>query len=312
MFMDYSAFNYSTVTNVVIPNSLADALYINKTTGHPRGTSEATFANCRSLTSATIPDSWTNIPDGMFGNTLLTTFDFKNVTTVGDSAFSGLNRDNFTIPKLDEFDFASKYYSGLFPLSDAIDENGKLEIPYGVTYIGNSVLKKNSTLKTLVIPSSIESIGNSAFQECSSLKEIYFKGDFRENGLTIGNTAFNACKALTKVYCDEGYGLPTGTTKIGVRAFRNTNKLLNMFIPDTVTVIEEQAFYNSGMINVAFNAPLDWPETLPADNLTDAGISMIPTGTKWHQNWNSTINGATHNRRYDKVTWSATREAYNP
>ena len=47
------------------------------------------FSNVAGLTGATLKNSITQIPDGLFQNTGLTTFDFSKITSIGQNAFSG-------------------------------------------------------------------------------------------------------------------------------------------------------------------------------------------------------------------------------
>ena len=54
-----------------------------------------------------------------------------------------------------------------------------VEIPVGVTSIGNSSFQKCSSLISITIPSSVKDIGNMAFNGCTSLKSIIIEGEPR-------------------------------------------------------------------------------------------------------------------------------------
>lgn len=50
-----------------------------------------------------------------------------------------------------------------------------VEIPHGVTYIGDAVLSYCTNLKSVTLPSSIKSIGSAAFVSCVSLSRVILK-----------------------------------------------------------------------------------------------------------------------------------------
>ena len=102
------------------------------------------FRNCRSLTSATIPDS---------------------VTSIGDQTFSDCySLTSATIP--DSVTSVGKYvFNNCRSLTSAT-------IPDGITSIGMSMFDLCSSLASITIPDSVTSIENYAFRDCSSLKSV--------------------------------------------------------------------------------------------------------------------------------------------
>lgn len=62
--------------------------------------------------------------------------------------------------------------------------------------------------------------------------------------------------------------IPTGTTKIGSNAFRDCTQLTDCTMPDTVTLIDSMAFYNSGLQRISIS-----------ENLASVGNSAFQ-GTK--------------------------------
>ena len=65
----------------------------------------------------------------------------------------------------------------------------RITIPNSVTSIGNSAFADCFNLTRITIPSSVTSIGNSAFLNCSSLENIYYKGTEEQwNAITKGDS----------------------------------------------------------------------------------------------------------------------------
>ena len=117
-------------------------------------------------------------------------------------------------------------------LSSKFPNDGKVEIPEGVTTIGNSAFSRCTALTSVEIPDSVTTIGNSAFSGCEALTSVKIPASVT----TIGSYAFSGCEALTSVK------IPASVTTIGSYAFSNTN-LATVEIPDSVTTIDECAFY---------------------------------------------------------------------
>lgn len=64
----------------------------------------------------------------------------------------------------------------------------RITIPDSVTSIGNEAFSGCLYLTRITIPSSVTSIGNSAFFGCSSLENIYYKGTEEQwNAITKGD-----------------------------------------------------------------------------------------------------------------------------
>ena len=197
---------------------------------------EYAFADCRGLTSLTLPSSVTSIGDYAFrdcsGLTSLTLP--SSVTSIGGHAFescSGLT--SLTLPSsVTEIDWSafekcnnlkecnclldsdletSLAYSHDDWTKIPVDEikyyhNGqeltKLEIPSGVDKIGSYSFYKGVNLTSLTLPSSVTSIGSSAFKGCSGLTSIYVSW---ESPLSIDASTFkdvNTEKCI--LYVPEG------------------------------------------------------------------------------------------------------------
>ena len=109
-----------------------------------------------------------------------------------------------------------------------------LEIPSGVTKIGDSAFDSCWDLKSVTIPDSVKSIGDIAFGTCTSLASVTIPGSVK----SIGDSAFGGCTSL------ESVTIPASVESIGDWAFQNCIKLAEVTIPDSVKGIGNGAFWN--------------------------------------------------------------------
>ncbi|MBQ8742468.1 MAG: leucine-rich repeat protein [Clostridia bacterium] len=100
----------------------------------------------------------------------------------------------------------------------------KLEIPEGVTVLGNKVLNGNTTVKEVVIPSSVKDFGG-----------------------TVNATATGASGGMFYLSAVEKVVLPEGMKEIPVAAFNQATKLTSVNIPSSVEKIGINAFAGSGL-----------------------------------------------------------------
>jgi hypothetical protein len=111
----------------------------------------------------------------------------------------------------------------------------ELEIPIGVTKIGEGAFKGCGDLERLTIPNGVITIGNHAFYQCDSINSITIADDVE----IIGNWAFQICPNLLSLK------LPSNKTKntvIGDYAFGYCNTLQTLIIPEGVSIIGGYAF----------------------------------------------------------------------
>ncbi|MGN0779176.1 MAG: leucine-rich repeat protein [Aristaeellaceae bacterium] len=150
-------------------------------------------------------------------------------------------------------------------MSDFVMKNGVLEkyqgqdahvdIPQGVTSIGERAFKGNSELTSVTIPNSVTSIGAWAFARCGKLTSATLP----ESVTSMGEMAFYDCRSLTSVTIPKSmtsigertfYGchsltsvtIPTSVTSIGMYAFSGCSSLTSVTIPESVTSIGAYAF----------------------------------------------------------------------
>ena len=72
-----------------------------------------------------------------------------------------------------------------------------VEIPAGVTTVGNNAFIGNKTMTDLIMPDSLTTIGDHAFERCAKLKELTLPASMKE----IKFHSFWMCAALKKLEC---------------------------------------------------------------------------------------------------------------
>lgn len=218
---DYSS-DYS--GNVIIPS---EVVYHNETYSVTSIGNNA-FYMCSGLTSVTIPESVTSIGYGAFSRCsgLITLTIPNSVTSLGSSAFIGC--------------------SGLT----------SVKVSGGLSFIEDNVFYGCSNLTSVNIPNSVSSIGEYAFYNCKSLNSITIP----KNVTRIGESAFLNCWNLTSVqitdlaaWCRINFrNVDSNPLFYAHHIFLNGNEIEILYIPSTVTGIENYAFYNcKGLVSIS-------------------------------------------------------------
>lgn len=114
-----------------------------------------------------------------------------------------------------------------------------LDIPEGVTIIGDFAFYAAVTLTIVTIPNGVRKIERSAFEQCTSLRSI---------------------------------NIPEGVTTIGYDAFNRT-ALTSIIIPSTITFIDIGAFSNSPLESVTILATT--PPTLASSAFNSGKLQTI-------------------------------------
>ena len=231
------------------------------------------FAECGNIVSVDLPENLTSIEDFTFYFcTALTTIDLSrctNLTSIGDYSFYGCSGlANVKLPNSIE----SIGYNA-FCYCDALQTQTD---EYGVQYIGNDespylflfdasgltantyAIKENckviydnafdglTTLTSITFPSSIKSINSSAFQSCSGLETLEYKGTL-EQYLAIN---------MGSAWIGNSYSL-----SLDIDGNGETEEVTSLVIPESITEIQNYAFYNCGGIT----------EITLSDSLTNIG-----------------------------------------
>ena len=222
------------LTSVTIPNSVT-------TIGG------YAFYECTGLTSVTIGNSVTTIgKNAFYCCTGLTSVTIGNsVTTIGESAFSSCTGlTSVTIPN-------SVTTIGEWAFSYCISLTS-VTIPNSVTSIGTGVFSNCTGLTSVIIPNSVTTIGVNAFYYCSGLTSITIPN-------SVTNIAYQAvflgCSNLESIEVESGNAVYDSRDNCNAIIETSSNTLIlgckNTVIPNSVTSIREQAFYEcAGLTSV--------------------------------------------------------------
>lgn len=158
-----------------------------------------------------------------------------NQDTIGYKAFyCDSAKSNIQIPgsvrKIDSFAFSR---SGLT----------EIDIPYGVTKIGNAAFYHCDNLEKVTIPNSVSEIGEDAFSYTKWLDNWYHSDD-ADDFLIVGDGILLAYKGNAATI-----NIPSGVKQIGAGTFKNHNEIQKVNIPDSVFVINEDAFFNCSSLD---------------------------------------------------------------
>ncbi len=171
------------VTNYKYKGTAADVTIPSRYKGKPvTAINNAAFPNS-AVTSVTIPDSITSIPDAAFVNcSQLTNISIPNsVTYIGFSAFDGCaSLKSITLP------------SSLLTISEFLfydcSQLTTIHIPDSVSSIRQYAFYNCGKLKTIRIPVSVTSIGSYAFDDCPSSMTVTYSGSKKQwDAITKGS-----------------------------------------------------------------------------------------------------------------------------
>ena len=149
--------------------------------------------------------------------------------------------------------------SGLLEKKDSIT---KVEIPKGVTAIGDRAFYNCTNLESIIIPEGVTVIGESAFYNCTNLESIIIPETVKK----IDIYAFNNCnslksieipKAVAAVYpgafldCNslEEVSFLGNIIEINKSAFEGCEKLKKIKLPESLEKIDELAFSNCSSLS---------------------------------------------------------------
>ena len=188
---------------------------------------DCAFLMCSSLTRLTIPDSVTSIEGNPFRYL---------------PAEILVSSENPVISVVDGVIFSK---DGTRLIACPCNKSGAYEIPDGVLEIGSHAFENCNDLTDVTIPVSVASIEGNPFDFAQL--ELKLSPENPEFSL-IDGVLFDKAGAKLLVYpCGrpgDTYAVPEGTTEIGAFAFAGCQQLSEVTIPESVTAIESDSFWN--------------------------------------------------------------------
>ena len=185
-----------------------------------------------------------------------------------------------------------KYFTGLTEIGEGAFEKSfnleTIQLPLTVRTISNRAFSECRDMESIILPTTITSIGGFAFGNCATV--LTLDGTQVMTGIKsinipmyvsyIAGSAFTSCWNLSSITVDEYNSvydsrnscnaiietssnrlvvgcektvIPEDVTIIGSFAFQGQKYLTSINIPDSVTILEECAFYGTGLTSVSMN-----------------------------------------------------------
>ncbi|MBQ6893747.1 MAG: leucine-rich repeat domain-containing protein [Clostridia bacterium] len=225
--------------------------------------------NCSSLAHVGFPEGLKAIgKKAFFGCSALTEITLPSgITRIGEMAFT----DTAYVNNQDNWENDSLYIGEYLLFVNTSQETGSWSVKSGTTCIADYAVNNNYSIRSINLPSSVKYIGDYAFEgfqnaaSCNFPQSIVyvsptaFYQDYSAPKIEIPNAdkantytdkngvVFSADKtellSFTSDFNLTSYTVPSGTVKIAPKAFRSS-RLESIVIPDSVTYIGEEAFYN--------------------------------------------------------------------
>lgn len=197
------------------------------------------FRDCTNLTRVVLPKTVTKIKKmAFYGCTNLTEIVIPNsVTEIEDLAFCGCSSlTQIAVPK------SLKTLNNIFCDCSAL---AKITIPKSVEEIGSHAFSGCCNLSELILPNSVRSIGGYVVYGCDKISHI----DVPASVTMIDKDAFVGCENLTSIVVSKKNKFYDSRDNCNAIINKQKNELFiacagTKMIPDTVTSIASQVFYN--------------------------------------------------------------------
>ena len=127
------------------------------------------------------------------------------------------------------------------------DKIVRLELPEGLTSVGDLAFYDCTMLATIVLPSTVRRVGDLAFCQCKSAAILSLNDGLKE----IGKNAFEQCRQI------QSLRIPNSVIQIGREAFFMCDAVQYVTVPENVVILGDGAFaYCEGLLRAEIKAPL--------------------------------------------------------
>jgi len=195
-----------------------------------------------------IPEGPTSISDNMlyfFSDVTSITIP-STVKTIEENAFKSSDLSAVYFAKRSQLESIGEHaFAGCTKLTI-------IDLPNGLKSIGREAFNSCSALRTISIPNSITQIGFAPFVYCSNLHYNEYN-----NAKYLGNASnpylmLVEAKSTNITQCQ----IHDNTRIIGFGAFFNCKDLRTITLPDNLAIIDNEAFYSSGLRSINFGKKL--------------------------------------------------------
>lgn len=211
---------------------------------------DCTFSECKNLKTVTLPDSVTAIESCAFSwcDSLETVTVPANLKTIGEDAFYPDGAlQSFWLP-----DGVTEIGKGAFHGCTSLTE---FYIPTGITELNPSTISNCWNMTKLTIGDTLKEISSYSMYGTNKLAEI----SVSENNPYLTDSdgvVYDKTMTTLVVYpmgkTDELYTIPDGVTTIASRGLICSD-LTNLYLPDSLTSIEENSVYSDALIDVWYD-----------------------------------------------------------
>ncbi len=240
--------------NANLPQSLKKVTVLGGAVG------DNAFRGCVGISEVMLSDDVTSIGASAFYNctALRKSTIGINVKSIGADAFYGCSWQLKAYVRLKnadawwdiEFANAKAYPSALYMVDVQNVPITALVVQDNVTSIASDKFRNCKSLESITIPASVTNIGDYAFYECTNLKNVYISDLEAWNNISFANTYSDPTYYAGLHILDENgkeithFVIPDGVTSIEANAFYNYAGMTTITIPDSVTSIGASAFEN--------------------------------------------------------------------
>ena len=286
---------------------------VNWSTTSSSSGSTSPFDGCTVLTSVTVPEGVTMIPDYAFRNcAALETISLPDsLTSIGTYAFYGSGLTGLDLPNglktIDKYAFQNcvsltslSLPEGMTTLNSSAFEGcaglTSVSVPGSLTTLGSSAFSGCSNLDTLTLGEGLTAIQSYTFENCTSLERVSFPASLT----FLAPRAFYNCAALTEVGYPVNWSttssssgstspflgctaltsvtVPEGATMIPAYAFRDCAALEAISLPSTLTSIGSYAFAGSGLTGLDLPNGLQTIDKYAFQNSASLTSLFLPEG----------------------------------
>lgn len=199
----------------------------------------SSFAACTNLKSITFPEGMPPPEDSAFVGSGLTSVVIPNSFTY---ISSGLFASCHNLSQVSILSTTTEIRSHAFSSCTSLQS---ITIPNGVTTIGESAFSGCTSLTSLRFPPSLNMILRSSFYSCSSLSSIEVDSN-NPSYSSLDGVLYNKDKTVLVLYPMgkrlSSFTVPSGVVEIGIDSFNKNNSLEQVHFPDTVLIINSNAF----------------------------------------------------------------------